>query len=121
MNYNKVLVKIKNKKECKVLKEQLKDRLKTALYIVVGKEARLDEDWKYKEFADAIIYTSSIQNGQFFKENILSIFFQTYIDTVSSVKQIFGRSRYRDLDVYIQYGKHIKNYRICQLYKLVKK
>ena len=40
MNYNKVLVKIKDKKECKILKEQLKDRLKTTLYTVIDKVAR---------------------------------------------------------------------------------
>ena len=50
------------------------------------------------------------------KENILSIFVQTYIDTVSNVKQFLGRNRNRDSDVilYVRYEKHLnkRNYSI---------
>ena len=74
MNYDKVLVKIKDKKECKILKELLKDRYKIALSKGDTKEVKLNEDSWFEENDDAIISTSSIQNGQSIKENILSIF-----------------------------------------------
>ena len=74
MNYDKVLVKIKDKKECKILKELLKDRYKIALSKGDTKEVKLNEDSWFEENDDVIISTSSIQNGQSIKENILSIF-----------------------------------------------
>ena len=55
----------------------------------------------FHEAVDVVISTSSIQNGQSIKENILSIFVQTYIDIISSVKQFLGRNRNRDSDVYV--------------------
>ena len=42
---------------------------------------------------DVIIATSTIQAGQSLKENILQIFIQTPLDTVSSVEQFIGRNR----------------------------
>ena len=101
MNYDKVLVNIEDKEECKILKELLKVIYKIALYTADNKEVRLNDDGLLEENVDAIMSTSSIQNGQFIKENILSIFVQTYINTVSSVKQFRGRNRNRDSDVYI--------------------
>ena len=58
---------------------------------------------------DVIISTSSIQNGQSIKENVLSIFVQTYIDTTSSIRQFIGRNRNRDYNIvlYVRYGKHL--------------
>ena len=81
----KVLIKIEDKKECKILKELLKDRYKVALYAGDTKEINLNEDGLFDENVDVVISTSSIQNGQSIKENILSIFVQTSIDTVSCV------------------------------------
>ena len=116
MKYDKVLLKIEDKKECKILKDLLKDRYKVALYTGDEKEVKLNKDGLFEEDVDVIISTSSIQNGQSIKENILSIFVQTYIDTISSVKQFLGRNRNRNSDiyVYVRYGKHLKkrNYSI---------
>ena len=98
MNYDKVLVKIEDKKECKILKKLLKDRYKVALYTADDKEIVLNEDGLFDKNVDVIISTSSIQNGQSIKENILSIFVQTYIDIVSSIEQFLGRS-YRLLGI----------------------
>ena len=111
MNYDKVLVKIEDKKECKILKELLKDRYKVALYTDDTKEIKLNEDGLFDEDVDVIISTSSIQNGQPIKENILSIFVQTYFDTISSVKQFLGRNRNTNsfVYVYVRHGKHMKN------------
>ena len=110
MNYDKILLKIEDKKECKIMKELLKDKYKVALYTGDIKEVKLNEDSLFEEDVDFIISTSFIQNGQSNKENILSIFVQTYIDAVSSIKQFLGRNRNRDSDVilYVRYGKHLK-------------
>ncbi len=109
MKYDKVLVKIEDKKQCKLLKEMLKYRYKVALYTGDNKEVKLNEDGLFDEDVDVIISTSSIQNGQSIKENILSVFVQTYIDTVSSVKQFLGRNQNRNSNVYVyvRYGKHL--------------
>ena len=63
MNYDKVLVKIEDKKQCTILKELLKDRYKVALYTGDTKEIKLNEDGLFDEDVDIIISTSSIQNG----------------------------------------------------------
>ncbi len=109
MNYEILLIKIEDKKECKLLKEMLKDRYKVALYTGDNKEVKFNEDGLFDEDVDVVISTSFIQNGQSIKENILSIFVQTYIDTVSSVKQFLGRNRNRNSDVYVyvRYGKRL--------------
>ena len=86
MDYDKVLIKIEDKKECKQLKELLKDRYNVALYTADAKGVKLNKDGLFEEDVNVIISTSLIMNGQSIKENILSIFIQTYIDTVSSVK-----------------------------------
>ena len=44
MNYDKVLVKIEDQNECKVLRDFLKDRYKVALYTDDDKEIVLNED-----------------------------------------------------------------------------
>ena len=79
-----VLVKIEDKKKRKILKELLEDRYKVVLYTGDTKEVMLNEDDWFEEDVDDIISTSSIQNKQSIKENILSIFVQIYIDTISS-------------------------------------
>ena len=73
MYYDKILVKIEDKKECKKLRELLKDKYKVALYTGDDKEVKLNEDGLFETDVDVIISTSSIQNGQSIKENILSI------------------------------------------------
>ena len=50
---------------------------------------KLNEDGLFEADVD-IISTSSIQKGQSIKANILSIFIQTYIDTVFGVNQFLG-------------------------------
>ena len=74
------------KKECKALRDCLKDRYKIALYRAEDKEIVLNEDELFDKNVDVAISTSSIQNGQSIKDNILFIFVQTYIDNISSVK-----------------------------------
>ena len=91
MKHDKVLLKKEDKKECKILKDLLKDKYKFVLYTGDEKEVKLNKDGLFEEDVDVIISTSSIQNGQSIKENILSIFVQTYIDTISSVKQFLGK------------------------------
>ena len=60
MNYDKVLVKIEDKKEHNILKELLKDRYKVALYTGDTKEVKLNEDGMFDEDVDVIVSTSSI-------------------------------------------------------------
>ena len=98
MNYDKILGKIEDKKEYKILKELLKDRYKVALNTCDTKEVKLNEYGLFKEDLKVIQSTSSIKNGQPIKENTLSIFVQTCIDY--SVKQFLGRYCNRDSDVY---------------------
>ena len=59
MKYDKALVKIEDKKECKILKEFLKDRYKVALYTGDEKEVKLNKDDMFEEDVDVIISTSS--------------------------------------------------------------
>ena len=69
------------------MKELWKDRYKAALYAVdVDKEVKLNKEGLLEADVDAIILFSSIENGQYIKEKVLSIFVQTTIDTASSVK-----------------------------------
>ena len=56
-------MKYEDKKECKILKELLKERYKVALYTGDDKEVKLNEDGLFDEDVDVIISTSSIQNG----------------------------------------------------------
>ena len=96
INNDEVLVMIKDNEECNILKELLKNRCKVALHKGDTKEIKLIEDNLLNHDVDVIISTSSIQNGQSIKENILSIFIQTYIDNISSVKQFLGLYCNRD-------------------------
>ena len=63
MKYDTAIVKIEDKKECKIFKELLEDRYKVALYTGDNKEVKLNEDCLFEEDIDVIISTSSIQNG----------------------------------------------------------
>ena len=62
MYYDKILVKIEDKKECKILK----DRFKVALYTADDKEVKVNWDRLFDADADVNISTSFIQNGQSF-------------------------------------------------------
>lgn len=89
MYYNKILVKIENNKECEILMDLLKNRYIVALYKVDYKEVKLSKDGFFEADVEFIILTSSIQNGQSIMENVLSIFLQTNINSISSVKLFF--------------------------------
>ena len=85
----------------------MEDKYKVALYTGNDKEVKLNEDGLFEADVDVILSTSSMQNGQSIKENVLSIFVQTCIDTTSSVKQFLGRNRNSNSNVvvYVRYGK----------------
>ncbi len=91
MNYEKILVKIKDTKDFQTLKELSKNKCKVSLNTGDDKEVKLNEDGFFYADVDAIISTSSIQNRQSIKENVLSIFIQT--DTASGVKQFLCRNQ----------------------------
>ena len=101
MKYDEILVKIEDKKECKLLKESLKNRYKVALYTSEDKETKLNENGMFETDVDVIISTYSIQNGQSNKENVLSIFVQTYIDTTSSIRQFINRLLRRNSNTWL--------------------
>ena len=94
------------------MRDCLKDRYKVAL-CTDDKEIELNKDGLFDKNIDVVTSTSSIQNRQSIKENILSIFVQTYIDIL---KQFLGRNQNRDSDVllYVRYGMHMnkRNYLI---------
>ena len=97
-NYDKVIVKIEDKKEGQLLKESLND-LNVAIYNGEKKDIEIDENGKIYDKTvkdktiDVIIATSTIQAGQSLTDNVLQIFIQTPIDTISSVEQFIGRNR----------------------------
>ena len=108
--YDKIVVKVESKKICIKLKEQLEESLKSSLYIGNKKEVELSIDGKFinPSDSDIIIATSCIQSGQSIKEsNLLSIFVQTYRDTISSVHQFIGRNRLRNsnIELYLRCNK----------------
>ena len=94
-NYDKILIKIEDKKECERIKECINNELIKALYNSDKKEVEISDESKFvnPEDVDIIIATSCIQAGQSLKENILSIFIQTQLDSCSSVEQFIGRNR----------------------------
>lgn len=94
-NYDKILIKIEDKKECERIKECINNELIKALYNSDKKEVEISDEGKFvnPEDVDIIIATSCIQAGQSLKENILSIFIQTQLDSCSSVEQFIGRNR----------------------------
>ncbi len=94
-NYDKILIKIEDKKECERIKECINNELIKALYNSDKKEVEISDEGKFvnPEDVDIIIATSYIQAGQSLKENILSIFIQTQLDSCSSVEQFIGRNR----------------------------
>ena len=98
-NFDKVLIKIEDKKEGQLMKEALKDCFNVALYNGNTKEIEINDKGKIydkkddNKTIDVIISTSTIQSGQSLNENILQIFIQTPIDTISSVEQFIGRNR----------------------------
>ena len=93
--YDKILIKIEDKKECEELKKAINDEFKKAIYNADKKEVEISNEGKFAnpDDVDIIIATSCIQAGQSLKENLLSIFIQTPLDTVSSVEQFIGRNR----------------------------
>ena len=105
MNYEKILVKIKDTKDFQTLKELSKNKCKVSLNTGDDKEVKLNEDGLYENDVDVNMSTSFIRNGQSIIENILYIFVHTYIDTTSSVKQFFGHNHNRDsdIDLYVRY------------------
>ncbi|KAK8883591.1 hypothetical protein M9Y10_042685 [Tritrichomonas musculus] len=100
-NYDKILIKIEDKNEGMLLKKAIlaDSDFSVAIYNGDKKEVIVDENGKIYDILnknreiDVIIATSTIQAGQSLKENILQIFIQTPLDTVSSVEQFIGRNR----------------------------
>ena len=73
------------------------------------KEVEMSDEGKFvsTEDVDIVIATSCIQSGQSLKENLLSLFIQTPLDTVSSVEQFVGRNRNEDSTAYL-YMRQVK-------------
>lgn len=94
-SFDKVLIKIENIDECKLLKDEIDNQFKSALYNGKNKEVQISDEGKFvnPSEVDIVIATSCIQAGQSLKENMVSIFIQTRLDTVSSVIQFLGRNR----------------------------
>ncbi len=100
-NYDKILIKIEDKNEGMLLKNAIlaDSDFSAAIYNGDKKEVSIDENGKIYDILnknreiDVIIATSTIQAGQSLKENILQVFIQTPLDTVSSVEQFIGRNR----------------------------
>lgn len=114
--YDKILIKIEDKKECIALKKDINEILKTydqpldhelntSLYYSDRKEVDISDEGKFvcngKNNVNIIIATSCIQAGQSLTENMLSVFIQTPLDTVSSVLQFIGRNRNHQSDVHL--------------------
>lgn len=132
-SYDKILIKIEDKKECDKLKEELNKELEApgstnqeivkALYYSDKKEVEINDDGKFesKNNPKIIIATSCIQAGQSITEqNMLSVFIQTQLDSVSSVQQFIGRNRNEKSDVhlYLRLTKDNKNAFISKFKKL---
>lgn len=114
-SYDKILIKIEDKKECDKLKEELNNDLQSktvsheteivkALYYSDKKEVEINTDGKFesKNNPKIIIATSCIQAGQSITEqNMLSVFIQTQLDSGSSVQQFIGRNRNEKSDVHL--------------------
>lgn len=106
-NYDKILIKIEDKNEGMILKNIISEtnmlesnkHFKVAIYNGDRKEVSINEKGKIYDvlnknnIIDVIIATSTIQASQSLKENILQIFIQTPLDTISSVEQFIGRNR----------------------------
>ncbi|KAK8838125.1 hypothetical protein M9Y10_036078 [Tritrichomonas musculus] len=100
-NYDKILIKIEDKNEGMLLKNAIlaDSDFSAAIYNGDKKEVSIDENGKIYDILnknreiDVIIATSTIQADQSLKENILQVFIQTPLDTVSSVEQFIGRNR----------------------------
>ena len=100
LSYSKVSVKIEDKKECKRLKELLKDRYTAMLY--AGDNKRLS--WMKMVGSKMMLMLLYLPRLYWtISENILSNFVQTYIDTVSSVKQFLRRNRNRESNVLFKF------------------
>ena len=108
-HYDKVLVKIEDKQECITLRQAINNELKKALYNSETKEVEISDEGKFvnPEDVDIVLATSCIQAGQSLKDNIVQIFGQTALDTVSSVKQFIGRNRNVNstIHLYVNYKK----------------
>lgn len=116
-NYDKIVIKIEDKNEGMILKNVISESnmlesnkqltckaraskgVKVAIHNGDRKEVSIDENGKIYDvlnknnIIDVVIATSTIQAGQSLKENILQIFIQTPLDTISSVEQFIGRNR----------------------------
>lgn len=101
--YDKILIKVEDKNECENLKKAINDEFKKALYYSDKKEVEISDEGKFinPEDVDIIIATSCIQAGQSLKENLLQIFIQTPLDTVSSVHQFIGRNRNKESETHL--------------------
>lgn len=86
-NYDKILIKVEDKKECENIKKEIYDTFKKALYYSDKKEVEISEQGTFinPSDVDVVIATSCIQAGQSLTENVLQIFIQTPLDTSSSV------------------------------------
>ncbi len=95
--------------ECERIKECINNELKKALYNSEKKEEEISDDGKFFSTydVDIVIATSCIQSGKSLKENQLSIFIQTPLDTVSSVEQFEGRNRNEDSTAFL-YIRQVK-------------
>ena len=101
-NYDKVLIKIEDKKQGQLMKEALKEVFNVALYngdkkdVEINGSGKIYDKYDENRTIDIIISTSTIQSGQSLTENVLQIFIQTPIDTISSVEQFIGRNRLKN-------------------------
>ena len=95
--------------ECERIKECINNELKKALNNSEKKEEEISDDGKFFSTydVDIVIATSCIQSGKSLKENQLSIFIQTPLDTVSSVEQFEGRNRNEDSTAFL-YIRQVK-------------
>ena len=97
--FDKVLIKIEDKKQGQLMKEALKDCFNVAMYngdrkdVEINGKGKIYDKKDENKAIDVIISTSTIQSGQSLTDNILQIFIQTPIDTISSVEQFIGRNR----------------------------
>lgn len=85
-----------------MVKEALKDAFNVVLYngdkkdIEINGSGKIYDKMDENKIIDVIISTSMIQSGQSLTENVLQIFIQTSIDSISSVEQFIGRNRLKN-------------------------
>ena len=100
--YDKILIKVEDKNECNKLKNEISNEYKKALYNSEKKDVEISDDGKFlPDDVQIVIATSSIQAGQSLTENMLSVFIQTPLDTISSAQQFIGRNRNQQSDIHL--------------------